>query len=165
MIVRRPLLIPRGDAAELLVAVYESLDLVPLAVNGPVEGAGAMFIRFPGDGDPDAMSPHVLSDPTAAIGLVAHEALRPVFRPAGAAALHSALGHELGKEDRFMPLARRQQQRQELAGAVGTEVDFGAEATSAPPERLGLGIPFFAPAACWWARTMVLSTKCTSQSS
>jgi hypothetical protein len=68
--------------------------------------------------------------------------MRPVFRPAWASALYGALGHELGKEDRFMPLARRQQQCQELAGAFGTEVDFRAQASLAPPERLGLGTPF-----------------------
>jgi hypothetical protein len=136
-----------------------------VAVTGPVEGAGAMFIRFPWDGALDAMSPHVLPNLAAARGLVAHEVIRPVFRPSWAAVLHGALGHELGREDRFMPVARRQQPCQELASAFGTEVDFRAKASWAPPERLGLGIPFFAPAACWWARTMVLSTKCTSQSS
>jgi hypothetical protein len=68
-----------------------------------------MLMRFPWDGAPDAMSPHVLPNLAAARDLVAHDAIRLVFRPAGAAALHGALGHELGKEDRFMPVARRQQ--------------------------------------------------------
>jgi hypothetical protein len=122
LIVSRPFLIPRGDAVKLLVAVNQPLNLVPSAVTGPVEGAGAMFIRFPWDGAPEAMSPHVLPNLAAVVGLVAHKALRPVFRPTGAWAFHGALGHELGKEARFMLLARRQQQWQELTDAVATEV-------------------------------------------
>jgi hypothetical protein len=91
--------------------------------------------------------------------------LGPVFRPAEAPTLYRAAGHQLREDDGFMPLARRQQQRQKLAGAFGTEVDFRAEASLATPERFGLSIPFLAPAAFWWARTMVLSMKCMCQSS
>jgi hypothetical protein len=41
-----------------------------------------------------------------------------------------------------MPLARRQNQGQELACTLGTEVDFRAEASLATPQRFGVGIPF-----------------------
>jgi hypothetical protein len=37
---------PCGDAAKLLVVINQLLNRVPLAVAGPVEGAGAMFIRL-----------------------------------------------------------------------------------------------------------------------
>ena len=79
--------------------------------------------------------------------------------------LHGTARHQMGKDGGFLPLAWRQRQRQKLSGTCGTEVDFGAEAASAPPERFGLGIPLFAPAACWWARPLGLSRTCTSRSS
>jgi hypothetical protein len=94
------------------------------------------------------MATPVLPDLTAALRLVAHETVGPAFRPPWATTRHRASGHELGKHHRFMPLARRQHQRQELTGACGPEVDFRAEASLAAPERFDFGTPFWAPAAC-----------------
>jgi hypothetical protein len=144
----RPFFIPCGNAAKRLVAAHQPLNLVALAVTDPVEGAGAMFIRLPGNGDPDTMAPHILPNLTTALCLVAHNAVWPVFWPACTPAFDGAASHQLGKEDRFMPLTRRQQQRQERTGTFVPEVDFRAEVLLAPPQRFGLGIPFLAPAAC-----------------
>jgi hypothetical protein len=124
-----------------------------------------MFIRLPRNGDADTTAPDILTDLAAAIGLIAHNAVWPVLRPASALTLHAAADQQLGKDGGLMSLARRQQQRQELACTVSPEVDFYAEAALAPPKRFGFGISFFAPDACWWARMMVLSRKCTFQSS
>lgn len=109
LIIGRAFFVPRRDAAKLLVPVNQPLNCVTLAVAAPVEGAGALFIRFPGDGDPDAMAPQILSDLTAAIGFVAHQAMRPMFRPAWAATLHGTAGHQVGEDDGFMPLTRCQE--------------------------------------------------------
>ena len=68
--------------------------------------------------------------------------------PTRAATLDLTAGHELGQHHRFMPLARREDQGQELARAFGLEVDVGAEAPLTAPERVDLGVPFWAPAAC-----------------
>jgi hypothetical protein len=84
----------------------------------------------------------------AAVRLVPNEPVGPALRLTWAATLHRTAGHELGKHHRFMPLAWRQEQRKELARAVGPEVDFGAEAPLAAPKGFGPGIPFLAPAAC-----------------
>jgi len=165
LVVGSSLLVARGEATKLFVAVDESLNLVPLAIADAVEGTGAMFRRLPRNGDAEAMAPHVLADLATAIRLVAHEAVWPVLRPASTRTLHTTVGDQLGKDDGFLPLAWRQQYREELAPTVSPEVEFGAEAASAPPERFGLGSPLLAPAACWWARTIVLSRKCMAQSS
>jgi hypothetical protein len=57
--------------------------------------------------------------------------MRAVFRPALAPALHRAPGHELRAEQCLVPLAWGQDQRQQLAAAFGSQVDFGTEATLA----------------------------------
>lgn len=63
-----------------------------------------------------------------------------------------------------MGVAGRQHDRHRLATAFGSEVDPGREAALAPAKRLGCRVPPFAPAACWCARTTVLSTTWTSPS-
>jgi hypothetical protein len=87
--------------------VDEPLNLVSLAIAGPIEGPGPVFTGFAGNGAPDAMAPYVLPNCTTVIGLVAYNATGPVFRTALAAALHGTAGHQVGKDNRFMPLARR----------------------------------------------------------
>jgi hypothetical protein len=64
-----------------------------------------------------------------------------------------------------MALARGQDKSDELAVALGPQVDFGAETALTAAECFDLWGPFFAPAACWWARMIVLSTKWIVQSS
>ena len=148
MVVNSPFLIACGDAAKLLVSVDQPLNLVALAVAGAVEGAGTMLIRLPRHGDANTMAPAIPADLATAIRLATHQTVWPGLRPASALTLHAAADHQLGKDGGLMPLAWRQQPREELAGPFRPEVDFRAEAASAPPERFGLGIPFFAPAAC-----------------
>jgi hypothetical protein len=45
-----------------------------------------------------------------------------------------------------------------LAFVIDRDVDFGAKAPTRASQRLGV-LPPFAPAACWWARTIVESSK------
>jgi hypothetical protein len=63
--------------------------------------------------------------------------------------------------DLLVALAGRQQEHEGLAAALGADVELGAEAAAAAPERLLILPPFArrAPAACWWARMTVPSTK------
>ena len=56
-----------------------------------------------------------------------------------------------------MDLPRAQDNRQGIAQSVGQNVDFGAQTAFAFPDRLVFPGFFWAPALCWWARTMVLS--------
>jgi hypothetical protein len=128
VVVGRPLLVPRRDAANLLAAVDEPLDPVALAIESPIEGPCAVFVPLAGDGAPHAVLARILPNLTAAIRLVTYDAMRAVSRPASAPALHCALGHELRQESRLVPLAWGQDQRQQLAPAFGSQVDFGTEA-------------------------------------
>jgi hypothetical protein len=107
-----------------------------------------MRIGLAWDRAPDAMATQVLPNLTAAVRLVADEPVRAALRPTRAPALYLTAGHELWKHHRFMPLARRQGQGQELTRPFRPEVDFGAEAALATPKRFDLEIPFLAPAAC-----------------
>jgi len=88
------------------------------------------------------MTTQLVANLTTTRGFVSDDAVRAAFRPPWAPPLHGATGHELGKDHRFMPLARGQQQGEELPGAFSPQVDFGAEASLTPPERFGVGIPF-----------------------
>src|SRR5439155_11714971 len=61
-------------------------------------------------------------------------------------------------------LPARQGEAQQLAAALDPDVQLGAEAPATAPKGL-IAPPFRAPAACWCARTLVPSTKCSDQSS
>ena len=148
MIVGRALLVSRGEAAKLLVPVDEPLNFVAFAIADAVEGPGAMLIGFAGNCVPDPMATQIVPNLTTTIGFVTNEPAGAAFRPPWPQTLHAA-GHELGKDHRFMPLAWRQQQGEELPRAFSPEVDVRAEAPFTTPQGFGLGIPFFAPAACW----------------
>jgi hypothetical protein len=45
------------------------------------------------------MAPHILADLATAIGLVAYQAVWPVFRPALPLMLYGTADHQLGKEE------------------------------------------------------------------
>jgi hypothetical protein len=71
-----------------------------------------------------------------------------------------------------VPLAGGHQHGQRPTAAITSQVELGRQPASATTQCLaglgsgrsvGAGSPFRAPAACWWARTMVASTT-TSQS-
>jgi hypothetical protein len=56
-------------------------------------------------------------------------------------------------------LAGREDEGERQALGVTAQVEFGREAATAAPQRLPV-LPPFAPAACWWARIVVLSSIC-----
>ena len=55
-----------------------------------------------------------------------------------------------------MRLRRRQAEPDREALRIDDRVDFGRETTTGATETM-ISIPLFAVAACWWARTEVLS--------
>ena len=55
-------------------------------------------------------------------------------------------------------LSTRQGEADRDAEATDGEVDLGAQAAARAAKGLIFSPPFWAPAACWWARMMVLST-------
>jgi hypothetical protein len=158
MIVLRSFLIPRRQPPELLEAVDQALDPVALAIQRPIERARAPLVDLTRDRHADAAPPQIRPDLPAAVALVADDTPRTQLGPTASCPLDGALFHQLLKHRRFMALAGRQDNRYRLAVAVGAEMDLGAEPALAAPQRFGCWVPFFAPAACWWARTTVAST-------
>lgn len=148
MIVGRTLLVPRGEAATRLVPVAEPRKFVAFAIAAAVAGPGALLSGLAGTCVPDPLATQSVPHLTTTIGFVTNEPAGAAFRPPWPQTLHAA-GHALGKDHRFMPLAWRQQQGEELPRAVSPEVDCRAEAPCTTPPGFGLGIPCFAPAACW----------------
>lgn len=72
---------------------------------------------------------------------------------------------------KIMGLARREDKARRIAQRIDPGVDLGAQPAPAAPDGLFFWIPPFAPAQCWWARTMVesimaysLSASCASAS-
>jgi hypothetical protein len=53
--------------------------------------------------------------------------------------------------------AAGQEEADRVAQRVDQGVDLGAQSAARAPDRLILAGFFWAPALCWWARTMVLS--------
>jgi len=159
------LVVARRQRTELLVASNEVLNQVALAVDLAIERAATWLAFLMGDGVADASSAAIGAVASARIRLVTHHAVRPQARTTATRSSHRSLFEQLLEHRRFVLLSRCQQHSHQLAAAFGSDVDLGAEPTLAAPERLRRRAPFFAPAACWWARMTVPSTKCTFQSS
>ncbi len=54
-----------------------------------------------------------------------------------------------------LPGRERDMERQSLC--VGYDMDFGTQSATRAADGFFFRAPFFAPAECWWARTMELS--------
>src|SRR2546423_12002559 len=158
------LVVAGGQAAVLLAASDPVLHPVAPAVDRAVERAGPALIAPPRDGVPAAAPPTVGAPDTASIALVASYPPRADAGAAPAGTPDPALLQQPLEHRGLMLLPRREHDRQGLAAPLGAEMDLGGEAALTAPERLGLGVPPFAPAACWCARTTVPSTQCSAQS-
>ncbi len=110
------------------------------------------------NGDADAASPQIRPDFPTAVALIPNQPLGVQPRSPASGSLDPCLLHQRLKRRRFMAFARREHDRYRLAGTVASKMDFGAEPALAAAQRLGLWVPPFAPAACWWARMTVAST-------
>ena len=60
-------------------------------------------------------------------------------------------------------LAGREDESERQAAGVAAQVQLGGEPAARAAQRLAV-LPPLAPAACWWARTTVLSSICTRSS-
>jgi hypothetical protein len=156
--VRCPFFIPRRKTPPLLEPIDQPLHAVPFAVDRAGERPGAPFVGLPRDREPDAAPPQVRPDLPAAVALVAHQPLGPPSWTPTPWPFDRPLLHQLLKGRRLMALAGREHEGYRLAGALTTQMDLGAEPALAAPEGFGFWVPFFAPAACWWARMTVAST-------
>jgi hypothetical protein len=129
----------------LFQPINQSFDPLAEAVEGTIKGTSPVFILFPRDRDADTMAAQVLPNLPTAICLVTDETLRPTFGASAPAPFHGPALHQRFEGDGFVPLARREDQRHQLAPAFRTEMDFGTEAALTAAECFGLRVPGVGP--------------------
>jgi len=140
-----PTVIACGEAPEVLEPVDASLDLVPHFVDPLV--MADQLLAGPVRGD-DGLRPLGLDESAqgvAVIGLVGKDVSRRDALEQGWSGGDVAL------------LARRDHDLERPAPAIDDKVDLCCQASSGAPQRL-IPRPPFPPAACWWARTRVVSS-------
>jgi hypothetical protein len=123
-----------------------------------------MFIRAPRDGVTDTPSPQVLPKAMTTVPFVPYKSVGTESRATWPSASHRPLFNQLSDQPLLMPMARRQDESHQFAVALGPNMNLGAQSSPTSTNSFSFGVAFFAPAACWWARTVVPSTKCTVQS-
>ena len=144
--VARCLVVARSYGAVLLQACKEVLNQMPSLVEVPV-----IFARLPvrgprGNHHGLALGQQWLNQPRmGVVGLVCDDSLRS-----------SVLEQDVSTLE-IMGLPGREEKSRRIAQRIDRGMDLGAQAASAASEGLLVRIPPFAPALCWWARTMVAS--------
>lgn len=144
-----------GDGAVLFEAGEEILDQMAPFVEVSVECARLDGVRSGGNHDVDAGFAERLHHALLrVIGFVGDQRARRLGQPSKQ---HVGSG-------KIVRLAGRQMETGWIAERVAGRVNFRAQPPFASAEAFGLRAPFFAPAACWWARTMVESIMAYSLS-
>lgn len=129
---------------EMLQTAKASFDLVAVLVDGFVMGDEDLAVALGGDHRLGLHAGDQRAQVVAVIGFV------------GKYRLGLVPFQEIGSGSDIVRLASRDAEAQWPSKCVGQHVDLGRQSTSGTPQRLVLGPPF-PVAACWWARTMVLS--------
>jgi hypothetical protein len=159
MIVFRALFVASGQAPKLLPSIDEPLNASAQTVEGAIERPLVTFMLLARDRDPDTVLACILPSVSAAIPCIAHDPMGTALRAAWSAPLDGTGLQELCEDLRLVSLPRREDKGHQLAAPFSSPVDFGAETAPAPAEGFSLWGPFWAPAACWWARMMVPSIE------
>src|SRR5205814_7307710 len=115
------------------------------------------------DDDPDAAAAQIAAGGPAAVPLIPRNAIRAQPRPATSRAAHRPTFQQRPQRQLLVALATGHDQDDGLATTLSADVELGAEATATPAKGV-IEAPFFAPAACWWARMTLPSTKWSVQS-
>ena len=147
------LVVARSNSPVLLQACEEVLYQMPSLVQGTVIFAW-LFVRRPGRNNHClALVQERLDQPGLDIvGLVGNDGLRGRL-----------LEQDIGSLE-IMSLPWREKKACRVAQRIDRCMDLGAQTASAASEGLFVRIPPFAPALCWWARTMVASIMAYSLS-
>lgn len=144
---RRRLVVTGGHGAEALEGVEAALDAVTQGVEPAVEpelDAGVRRVEL--DDRLHPARPDGVDDRLRGVAGVADERLA------------LGVGNEFFGLDGFVPVALRQRDVERLPLRRGDRVDLGRNASSRTPKMISSDPPF-PPAASWWARTMVASTR------
>lgn len=140
------LVVTGGNGAVLLQACEEVLDQMPSLVEVTVMFA-RLFVRHPrGNHHGLSLAQQWLNQPSVSIvSLVGDDGLRGCFLEQDIRTLQ------------IVALTRCEVKARGIAQRIDRGMNLGAQTASAAPEGLFVRIPPFAPALCWWARTMVAS--------
>jgi hypothetical protein len=141
----RGLIVARSDATDLFEFAEEILDQVACLVERLIKRAGRCSVLPRRDDGGFSGLRQRLED--ALVGIVGF---------VGDQHLGGHLRQQRIGADEIMGLSRGQQEAQRIAERVDQSMDFGAQSAFAAADRLII-VFFWAPALCWWARTMVLS--------
>lgn len=123
-----------------------------------------MFIVAPWDRVADALLAEIAAKAGTAVAFITHQSSRSDSRPASTRTSDTTTLQQRPDDTLLMPMTRREDKRHQLAATFGLDMELRAQSSATSTNSFILGSAFFAPAACWWARTVVPSTKCTSQS-
>ena len=141
----------RGEAAELFEAIEESLDEISRLVAMPVDLARRIPVAAGRNDGLSAGSLDGLNQCIAVIALVGNHGL-------GWNGFNQ--GRPLGD---VSDLAGGQDQVDGITQRIDTGMDLGGQPSQRAADRLIATVFLGAPAACWWARTMVASMNNSSR--
>jgi hypothetical protein len=140
MIVYSALLIPGRQTPMVFQPINQSLDPLSEAVEGTIKGTGPVFVLLVRDGDTDTVASKILPNLATTVSLVTHQTTRSTFGAPAPTSFHGPACHQGFEGDGFVPLARGENQRHQLASAFRTDMDFRTEAALTATERFGLWV-------------------------
>src|SRR6266568_6298093 len=134
-----------GDVAKMLEFVEEALDPIAQRVGDGIMRNDEITRRFGGDDRLGAGFGDEVAQRIAIVSFVGDD----------------ATGAEIGQQLRcggdVMRLPASQDEAQGPTERVGDDMDLGGQSSSGTPQSL-IAVPPFPVAACWWARTRVVSS-------
>ena len=146
------LLVSRSDAAKLLEAIEESFDKVSGLVTMPIDGALRDSIAPRGN---NRLGAGFLNDADQLVTVVAF---------VGNDSTGIDVLNERSTLGDISDLASGENQPQRIAQRIDTGVNLSRQSAPRTTDRLIATVFFGAPAACWWARTIVASINSSSRS-
>ena len=151
------LLIAGCDATELLETIDQALDGVAGPVSGPIHQGAGLLTGGLWDDRADPASAQIGANGLAGVGAVGDDAFGSLPWPSTRGSADRHRFHQYRQCALIGRLPWAQYEGKWQAVTVGTQVELRREAAPRAAKCLGQ-LPPFAPAACWWARTTVLST-------
>src|ERR1035438_9289812 len=145
------LVVPSGNAPKLLDASEESLDEIAILVQMGIVRPEFLAVGARRDNRLRRAGSNGLDQSIGIVALVAYDCLG------------GDTGNQVGGMVDIGDLSSAQNQPQWIAQRIHRGVHLGAQSAARAPDRLSAFF-FWAPAACWWARTMVESISSCSRS-
>ena len=134
-----------GDVAKMLEFIEEALDPIAQPVGDGVMWNDDFARRFGRDDGFSAGFGDEVAQRVAIVGFVGNDAAS------------AEVGQQLRCGGDVMCLAAGHNEAQGPTERVGDDMNFGGQSSSGTPQSL-IAVPPFPVAACWWARTRVVSS-------